>query len=437
MYQITYTPNDTMGVDDSQSIQNAVDMAAKTGVMHVTIPRYNARTESCEWVITKEIRLPSKMTVILENCYITMADDVVSNVFVSENAYTEDAFDPEKRMYGITIQGVGNAVLDGGKPTELCEGNSLQDGRPHISRNHPIFMINVEGFKVENISITNQRYWGMRFEFCSKGIIRDIFTNVIRDRNNQDGINLRNGCHDILIENVHGQTGDDMIALSAIDTEKADSPGNMIVRGLSHDIHDVVIRNISGAAITHPLIALRNHNGAKIYNITIENVSDTPQLQPSLKHDNYERYGIIRIGNNAYYHFYPSQMGDTYNIKINNVNINYSARGIVTQATLKDCKISNVHAGGTCRSIVAVTPASWAGASGGVKMENVTVDGVIFEAASRENSAVFDFSVMREEDYVHGLKLQNAQLRNVGKVVDLDPASTKCEVAMQNVSWKI
>jgi len=437
MYKLTYSPNDFIGADDSQSIQNAVDKACETGVMHVTIPRYNARTESCEWVITKEIRLPSEMTVILENCCITMADDVLSNVFVSANAFTEDAVDPKKRMHGITIQGVGHAVLDGGKPSCYSETQCVKDGNMYLmTHNHPIFMINVEGFKVENISITNQRYWGMRFEYCSKGIIRDIFTNVNRDRNNQDGINLRNGCYDILIENVHGQTGDDTIALSAIDTEKPDRPEPLIVREMSPDIHDVVIRNISGAALAHPLVALRNHNGAKIYNITIENISDTPQLQPSMRNEGAERYGIIRIGNNAYYSIAPSQMGDTYNIKIDNVNVSYSARAIVTQATLKDCKFSNIHASGACRSIVAVTPATWAGANGGVKMENVTVDGVTFDAANRENSSVFDFSVMRDEDYIHGLKLQNAELRNVGKVVDLDPACTKCQVTMQNVGWK-
>ena len=171
---------------------------------------------------------------------------------------------------------------------------------------------------MENISILNQRYWGMRFEFCSRGKIRDIFTNVCCDRRNQDGINLRNGCHDILIENVHGQTGDDTIALSAIDTNR-NPAANYIVEGMSWDIHDVIIRNISGAAVNHPLVALRNHNGARIYNITIEDIQDTEFLQYTPK-NRFERYGIIRIGNNSYYRIRPSEMGETYNITINNLH---------------------------------------------------------------------------------------------------------------------
>ena len=69
-------------------------------------------------------------------------------------------------------------------------------------------------------------------------------------------------------------------------------------------------------------------------------------------------------------------------------------------------------------------------------MENVTVDGVVFDAANRENSAVFDFSVMRDEDYIHGLKLQNAELRNVGKIAEVDSTCNRFNVAMQNITWK-
>ena len=430
-----FTPNETIGRNDSESIQNAVDKAYETGVMNVTIPRMNERTGECVWLITEGIRLPSGMCVTLDNCFMTLADDVMSNFFVSANAYTPDAYDKDKRMHGITVRGIGTAELNGGKPNELNESTHLKNGLPPVTYNCPIFFINVEDFRVENVRITDQRYWGMRFEFCSRGIIRDIFVCGIRDRRNQDGINLRNGCHDIVIENVHGQTGDDMIALSAIDTKQTHA-GNMIVDGLSWDIHDVVIHNISGAAITHPLVALRNHNGAKIYNITIENVSDTPFVKEPAMYADIERYGIIRIGNNSYYSITPSVMGDTYNIRIRGINVNYSARGIVTQATLKNCSFENINAGGVCRSIVAVTPENWAGAECGVKMENVTVDGVYFEAPKRKGTAVFDFSIMREDDFLHNVSLKNAVLKNVGRIADVDESLTDCAITAENMTLK-
>ena len=409
-------PNETLGATDSESIQNAVNLAHESGVNCVVIPRYNQRASSQVWTIEEAIRLPSEMTIVLDNCFMVMADDVYANFFISSNAYLPISLKQEGRQHHISIIGRGNATLDGGKPNDLTEKTSGQCGH-FVMENSPILFINVEYFSVENISITNQRYWGMRFEFCARGSIRNIFTNVTRDRPNQDGINLRNGCHDILIEHVHGQTGDDMIALSAIDNDDwAEVYGSVIVEGLSHDIHDVTIRDISGFAIGHPLVALRNHNGAKIYNITIDTVRDTPMLQ----HANYEdeeRYGIIRIGNNSYFSTRPSEIGETYNISINNVFVNHSKRGIVIMATLKNSRFTNIHAGGACKSVVAVTDLY--SKVQGAELENISVSGVTYHAQSREDTRLFDFSRMRPTDYVKNLTLTDAILDNVGRLFDL------------------
>ena len=425
------SPNTTQGQSDSESIQNAVDKAHESGLNCVVIPRYNQRTDSNVWTIDKAIRLPSEMTVVLDNCFMVMADDAYSNFFINSNAYLPISLKQEGRQHHISIIGRGNATLDGGKPNDLTEKTSGQNGH-FVMENSPILFINVEYFSVENISITNQRYWGMRFQFCARGSIRNIFTNVTRDRPNQDGINLRNGCHDIIIEHVHGQTGDDMIALSAIDTEVcANDFGKVIVEGLSHDIHDVTIRDISGFAIGHPLVALRNHNGAKIYNITIDTVRDTPMLQ----HANYEdeeRYGIIRIGNNSYFSERPSEIGETYNISINNVFVNHSKRGIVIMATLKNSRFTNIHAGGSCKSVVAVTDLY--SKVKGAQLENISVSGVTYSPESREGTQLFDFSVMRPTDYVKNLTLTDALLENVGALFTLAEDCTSFSFTHSNVT---
>ena len=415
------SPNETIGVTDSESIQKAVDLAAKTGTFKVVIPRINARTGEAEWIIDKTVRLPSEMTVVLDNCFMTMADDVVGGFFCSDNLFTERGTDPEERMHAITIRGEGTAILDGGKPTALNESTQKDLGVP-VRLNTPIFFMNVEGFKVENISITNQRYWGMRFQFCSKGIIRDIFFSVNQDRRNQDGINLRNGCHDILIENIHGQTGDDMIALSAIDTDKPvgfniDYP--TIVRGFDWDIHDVTIRNISGAAVRHPLVALRNHNGAKLYNINIENIRDTDFIRPAAS-DDFERYALVAVGNNSYAGIRPSILGETYNITIRNINATYSTRAVYIQSTLRDSLISGVYAADACKSVIATTPDGWASAKSGAKIENLTVSDVYFRPSSKENSQLIDFSVMRDGDFAHNIYLNNVNMFGVGALALLD-----------------
>ncbi len=413
-------PNETIMENDSATIQAAVDLAKEQGIFKIQIPRINMRTGEALWTISKTVRLPSNMCVVLDNCYMQMADDVVGGFFCSDNLFTERGTRLEDRMHNISIIGIGSSVLDGGNPTDLNERTQKTIGVP-VALNTPIFFMNVEGFKVENISIINHRYWGMRFQFCSKGVIRDIFFCANKDRRNQDGINLRNGCHDILIENINGQTGDDMIALSAIDTDSkvgfnVDYP--LIVEGLDWDIHDVLVRNISGAAIRHPLVALRNHNGAKMYNITIENLRDT-QFTNNVDSD-YERYALVTIGNNSYAGISHSKMGDTYAINIRDLHVSYSARAICVQATLRDSHISDVFASGECKSIIATTPDGWANSKSGVKIDNVTLSNVWFRPDDKENSAIIDFSVMREDDYVSDLYLTNVNASGVKAFAKLD-----------------
>ena len=413
--------NETIGECDSDSIQRAVDLAAERGIGKVVIPRINERTGESKWIITKTVKLPSDMTVVLDNCFMQMADGVVGGFFASDNLFTERSTKLSERMHNITIVGEGHAVLDGGKPTELNEGTQKALGVP-VRLNTPIFFINVEGFSVQNISITNQRYWGMRFEFCSQGIIRDIFFNVTRDRRNQDGINLRNGCHDILIENVFGQTGDDMIALSAIDTGRKigfeiDYP--LIVDGHDWDIHDVTIRNISGAAIRHPLVARRNHNGAKIYNILIENIRDTEKIGEVVV-DDLERYAIIAIGGNSYAGIRFAEMGDTSDITVRDVIVRNSVRVLALQSVIKNLTVSNVRAYGPCRSVISTGQDGWASSKSGVKVEGITLSDVCFEPENKEKAKLFDFGCMRQGDYLKNVYADNINLKNVGTLVALD-----------------
>ena len=440
------TPNNPefFAENDSKTIQNAVDYASKNDINKVVIPRFNARTGENKWISDEVVRLPSDMHIVLDNCFMQKADDVLGGFFCSEN-YTEKI---DCRLRNIKITGIGNAVLDGGKPTALNELTAKEFGIP-ASVNTPILFVNVEHFKVENIAISNQRYWGMRFEFCAQGIIRDIFFDIYKDRRNQDGINLRNGCHDILIENISGMTGDDMIALSAIDvphTKGIFKKYSLIVKDHDWDIHDVTIRNISGAAIHHPLVALRNHNGAKIYNINIENIKDTEQIHYTQYEEkfNYERYALITVGCNAYYKT-ESIMGDTFNISVNNVFCRHSYRAVYVQSTLKNCRFANIFASDKCRHIVSVMPDGWASAHSGVTMENVTFENVFFEADKKAptsiltaepdlNATVVDFPKMRDCDYVKNLYFNNVTLKNVDCFAEIaESAKDRIEITLGNI----
>jgi polygalacturonase len=430
------TPNDTIRENDSASIQAAVDLAKSEGLNKVVIPRINLRTNEAKWVISETVKLPSDMTVVLSDSFMQMADDVVGGFFKSETLFTPDGTSPEKRMRNIHIIGEGRAVLDGGKPTELNEETQKALGVP-VRLNTPIFFMNVERFSVENIEILHQRYWGMRFEFCSKGVIRDIYIEVIKDRRNQDGINLRNGCHDILIENVSGQSGDDLIALSAIDTDLPTGFGesgndySVIVEGMDWDIHDITIRNIWGSPITHPLVALRNHNGAKIYNIHMENLHDTASIRKGMDSDR-ERYAMVHIGDNIYYRISRQVMGDTHNITVKDVYLNHTVAAVQVGGTVKNMSVSNVHAAGECRAILTVVGDNWGDDVYGVKMDGVDVDGV-YMVASGDDSSVVDLPFMMEGDYVKGLSVRNAHLENVDRLALVHENCAEFDISTQNI----
>ena len=65
------------GADDSETIQNAVNYAEETGFGQVIIPRFNDRTGKALWDLPRAVLLPSDMTIVLYNCHLRHADDIV------------------------------------------------------------------------------------------------------------------------------------------------------------------------------------------------------------------------------------------------------------------------------------------------------------------------------------------------------------------------
>lgn len=390
------TPNDAglMGTDDSASIQAAVDRAAETGVGQVVIPRDNARTGKEGWMIGRTILLPSDMTVVLDGACLSMADGVYENFFRNANMWTAEGRTIAGEQRGIRILGRNGAKLDGAKANDLCEGTSLTEGRPYVRRNVPILMSNVRDFEVSGLRIENHRYWGLCFDYCRSGRIADLVFVARYDRRNQDGVNLRNGCADISIEDISGQTGDDMVALSAIDRPRTDAY-DTTVEGKCPDIVRVTIRNIRGAAVGHPLVALRNGNGARLADISIEGVEDTDFIAAGNEQDR-PRYALIRIGNGMYWTTRPASLGEVANITIRDVVCSKSVLGIVINGTLKDSRISDVVCSGPCAAAVSTAGPVWGGA--GATLENV-VFGNCRLGGSVDPARAFDAASMGAEDF--------------------------------------
>ena len=284
------------------------------------------------WIIDTAVRIPSNFTLILDNCHLRMADGCFSNLFVNEHHDTEAGRTPAGTDRNISIIGRGEAVLDGGEYNGLSEKTQLQNGLPPIWKNNLVLFTNVDGFKISGISCRNQRWWALNFIYCSNGHIADIDfcsndTTIDANGNvshgfkrgryseilvkNSDGIDLRQGCHDIVIENISGFTEDDTVALTGLNgkLEKTFS-----VSGLPSDICNVTIRNVRSAAFC-TIVRLLNQGGIKLHDIVIDGVYDTSAEDTHLDKGQY----AVRVGDTHLYGERHATKDETYNVKIKNV----------------------------------------------------------------------------------------------------------------------
>jgi len=313
--------------NDSLNIQAAITAACDKKENKVTIPRINPRTQEPLWEITETIYLPSDFTLVLDNCHLRLADGVFCNMFCSEGAYEKSP----KEQKNISIVGIGNALLDGGIPNGLTEKTSLKDGNPHIAKNTMILFRNVSGFKVENIAMKEQRWWGITFMYCDHGRISNIDFAATNITPNQDGIDLRVGCHDIAIENISGFTGDDTIALTGVTGILYEM---FKVDGKSDDIYNVIIRNVtSHVSGGHHIVRLLNHDLVKLYNIIIDGILDTSE--------DVNAKAALKIGDARYSHIRKSILGETHNITARNI-VSRAKVGVLLGGTVSDSYFSNI-----------------------------------------------------------------------------------------------
>lgn len=360
----TLNPNQYEG-SDVQRIQQAVDAAA-AGNGRVIIPRVNSGKDAPDsrvWLLDEAIRLPSDITVELDGCRIKLSDSCRDNFFRSANCGVDiSPIEPGKNIH---LLGRNGAVLEGadrpratgdsakvlGERTFGTDAGVEGESQQGDWRNIGILFANIEGFSIQNLHMIDSHCWAISLEYCSRGTLRDLSfdsvgTKLIDGKEetilNQDGIDLRQGCHDILIENISGQTGDDLIALTAIDNPERQA-GNLNATMISAGemestfpgIHNVIIRNVRGhCAGGHHIIRLLNTRGLPMDNILVDGLIDTStepdQSRVALKiGDKFPQYGGI------------NPLGTTRRILVNNV-ISRAKFAVLVGGSLCDSSISNV-----------------------------------------------------------------------------------------------
>lgn len=407
---------------DSATIQNAINATREGNCRAVVIPRHNERTGESRWEIDKTLLLPNDITVYLDDCFLTLADGVCENIFRNENMYREDSLLPENEQHGIRIIGLGNAVLDGGKDNGLREQNWTPD-KPRPITGCLILLNHVRDYVLENFKCQRMRYWAINQIGCRRGRIRDIDFDFVERHPNQDGINFRIGCSEITVENITGVTGDDVIALSAFPLS---GDRDFLPVDCPPDIHDIRVSGVMATTVA-TVVALRTTDGAKIYNITIENITDVGQTQ-------IRPWGLVRLGENNWYKERPAKMGEMDRITVR--NIRSCAKGTVyLGGALSNSHISDLYAAGNTLYAVSTyqgVQIFWETGNEilpGASLRNVVIENVYYTGKSvyREHpedryteltylgekfgGCALDFRCLRDSDVVENVTLRHIHAR--------------------------
>ena len=353
-----YNPNHFKGTD-SERIEQAVAAVKAQGGGTIVISRREDADGRDYWLLDRAILLDSNMTLVIDDCTLKLSDKCRDNFIRSANCGI--GITDIRKVHDIHIIGKGNALLVGAdhprssgdsvKPLGIpsryyddIEDNPAnwrsygtdfdKEGERHKGdwRNIGILLAYVERFSICNLTIRDPHCWSISHEHCRDGLLRDLrfestaFKMIDGKKEclmNQDGIDLRQGCHNFVIENITGYTGDDLIALTAIAGKGKTPPGNdnsTMVTGTrptgDDDISHILIRNVVGHAVGRKacnIVRFLNTGGPKIHDVIVDGIIDdaAPEGLASVTvkvGDKLPRFGGI------------TPLGDTYGIILNNIH---------------------------------------------------------------------------------------------------------------------
>jgi len=358
------TPNNFAG-SDVERINRAIAAALATG-RRAVIPRLNRRKDGDRqvWLLDSAILLRSGLLLELENCHLKLSDSCRDNFMRSANCGL--GVTDIQPMTDIHIRGRGRTLLEGadhpratgdsaktlGKRTYGTDAGVAGRSQTGDWRNVGILLAFVERFSIEGLRIKNSHCWAVSLERCGTGRVRDLHFDSSGSRTidgkrrtvlNQDGLNLRQGCHDITIENITGHTGDDLVAFTAIAqaSKQAGTTRSTMVSAANNrgrgrdDIRNVSLRNVRGYSKGgHHILRLLNTSGLKIHDVLIDGLIDTSGTGTRC-------HAAVKIGDNNPAWGGVTPLGDTHRLLINHV-VSRSRNTILIAGSLSESIITNV-----------------------------------------------------------------------------------------------
>lgn len=358
------TPNEFDGTD-SDRINQAIAASAVTG-QRVVVPKVNraAGGDRNVWLLDSAILVQGGTTLHLEDCHIKLSDRCRDNFIRSANCGV--GITDIVPISDVHIVGSGNVLLEGadnprstgdsaktlGVRTYGTDAGVETESQTGDWRNIGILLAFVERFSIANIRMRDSHSWAISLERCAQGTVRDIdfastgakmINGVSETILNQDGLDLRQGCHDIAIENITGHTGDDLVALTNIVNPDfpAGSTEYIMVSAPNNrgdgvdDIRNITLRNIRGyCAGGHHIVRFLNASGLKIHDVILDGLIDTSGTGKRCR-------AALKIGESNPVWGGVTPLGDTYRIVISNI-ISRATHTILIAGSLSESLITNV-----------------------------------------------------------------------------------------------
>jgi len=265
---------DFNGKCGGEKIQNAIEVALKKNgnAFKTIIVSPEGPDKDKKWILKNSIKIPSNTTLILENCYIFLDDNVRDNLITNLNH--------KKGNENIHILGIGKPILDGNA------SNQGREGRFDRSRFMlGIHFVKVKDFSIKNIKIGPTTGHAIVPEDVENGEISDIYLNQDGKQPNQDGITVPGPARNLIIKNIYGNSGDDSVALNALfhkQKKKKNKWRTSFIEGQGGDIENIVIQNIQTRVLeSGNNIRLLCGDGRKLRNIRINGVNCLPENKAS------------------------------------------------------------------------------------------------------------------------------------------------------------
>ena len=399
--------NDFLRETDSDTLEAAIANRGEDGVVVIAPRKAQTESDRTHWLLDRAILLPSNVTVVLQNCKLKLSDRCRDNFFRSANCGL--GIEENEPLCNIHIKGEGNAVLegadhpratgDGSKPLrnpcpftveDICkyadwvpaarrtpaeitfadrhdysfgtDAGKAGESQKGDWRGIGILLACVENFSISGITVRESHGWGISLEACAYGRVEQIcfdarmnkmIDGILQNMENQDGVDLRNGCHDITISDITGETGDDVVALTAIAPRGRYLPGGSLCSThVMHndwtrrdpDIYNITIRNVRAYSSLCYLVRLLPCECC-IRNVIIDGVTDTSP-------EGVICGGLFLGEKDAVYG--KNLPGDLRNITISNVIYNNVKKAIRVDGYLQDSAITNVIAMRTPFPVVSV-----------------------------------------------------------------------------------